>query len=39
MHSLCLLVLQIDKNTILYVVHIIIKTTFDAVKNNIMKSG
>lgn len=39
MHPLCLLALQIDKNTLLQVVHIVIKITFDVVKNNIMKSG
>lgn len=36
MHPVCLLTLQIDKDPLLCMIHIITKSTFDAVKNNII---
>lgn len=34
MHPVCLSVLQIDKDLLLYMIHVIIKITFDAVTYN-----
>lgn len=37
MHPVCLLVLQTDKDLLLYIIHVVIKITFDVIMYNVKK--